>query len=608
MRDHHQSVTAEVLPQPVVPRFDPVLLAVLSNRMQSIVREMQNTLLRSGRSAVVNTARDFSCAIVTKAHELVSAADGLPVHIFGSHLMTKAVADLHPHLSAGDAFLHNDPYRGGTHAADHTIIVPVFADSDLEFFTVAKAHQADCGNSLPTTMMPRARDVYEEGALVFPAVQVQRDSADIDDVLRMCRARIRVPDQWYGDYLAMLGAARIGEQRLQALCAQYGVGVIRGFVEVWFNYSEQQIAREIGSLRATRLRAEGCHDPQPDLEDGIPLLVDLEIDSEAGRIVIDLRDNIDCVSAGVNLSEACAISSSIAGVFHSLDPRIPPNAGSFRRIDVLLRENCIAGIPRFPHSCSAATTNVSARLTSIIQRAFGEGVGDRGQAEGACGLGPSSGGIAGNDPYRHGEPYVNLQLFAAQGGPAAPTTDGWVTYGACVTAGLMNRDSVEVVEQKYPLYVDEIRIRTDSGGAGEYRGAPGTVVAFGPRAGSMTVRWNLDGRKNPPLGVRGGGAGGASVVLKRDVDATESEILVDVVDLAPGEVVVHLPNGGGGFGDPLDRHADAVLADVRAQFVSIEAARDTYGVVLKTTEGELAVDTRGTAQRRAALRTSEGRE
>lgn len=581
--------------------LDPVLLAVLSNRVDSIVREMQNTLLRSGRSAVLNTARDFSCAIVTGDHQLVSPGDGLPVHVFGMHMITAEIERHHPDMRPGDAFLHNDPYGGNTHAADHTLVVPVFVGDTVAFYSIAKAHQADCGNSLPATMMPFARDVYEEGALVFPAVQVQRERTDIDDVLRICRARIRVPDQWYGDYLAMVGSARIGEAGLLELCDQYGADTVAQFVEAWLAYSEQRMIREIRSLPATRVHAQTHHDPQPQIEEGIPLQVELEIDPDDARITIDLRDNPDCVPAGYNQTEASALANALSGVFHSLSDTIPANAGSFRRLDVLLRENCVAGIPRFPHSCSAATANVGARITAMIQRGFAEALGDRGLAEGACGLGPSSGTISGADPERDDEPYVNLQLFSAQGGPAGPHTDGWVTYATVITAGLMNRDSIEVVEQKYPLHIDEVRVRPDSGGAGEQRGAPGTVVAFGPRAGEMTVRWNLDGAVHPPRGARGGGDGALSVAYKRGRDGTETPMPHGSVVLEPGDLIVHVPNGGGGYGDPLRRATEAVLADVRARFVTVEGARRDYGVaVIRTANGELSVDAAATARLREA--------
>ncbi len=225
--------------------FDPILLAVVANRLDGICREMTNTLLRSARSSVINQARDFSCALVTADNELLASAEGLPVHIMGSQYLAEAMTELHDDLSRGDAFLHNDPYLGNTHSADHAILVPVVVDGEHLFTAVAKAHQADCGNGLPTTYVPGAKDVYDEGALTFPCVRVQRDFENVEDIIRMCRSRIRVPEQWYGDFLAGLGAARIAERRLEELCAHYGVDVIRDAIREWFDYSERRMDQAI---------------------------------------------------------------------------------------------------------------------------------------------------------------------------------------------------------------------------------------------------------------------------------------------------------------------------------------------------------------------------
>src|SRR5579875_1769897 len=198
---------------------DPVELAIVASRLRAVVRKMSNTLYRTGRSGVLNTARDFSCAIVSPADELLMAADSLPIHVLsGPDLLTQSMRRFHPRLEAGDAFLHNSPYSGNSHPADHCLLAPVVdAEGRHRFTVLVKAHQADCGNSLPTTYMGGARDVYAEGALIFPAVKIQSGYRDIEDIIRICEARIRVPEQWRGDYLAMVGAARIGERELLGL-------------------------------------------------------------------------------------------------------------------------------------------------------------------------------------------------------------------------------------------------------------------------------------------------------------------------------------------------------------------------------------------------------
>jgi N-methylhydantoinase B len=352
---------------------DPVLAAVLANRFESIVREMTNTVLKTARSAVISSGRDFSCSLVTADNQLLTVADGLPVHTFSSHLQTSSMAELHDDMAEGDAYLHNDPYMGNTHAADQSILIPVYAEGEHLFTAVAKAHQADIGNSLPTTYHAYARDVYEEGALIFPCVRVQKNYRMKDDIVRMCMRRIRVPEQWRGDFLATLGAGRIAERRLKEMCAKYGVATIKSFISEWFDYSEMLIASRIAKLPASKLRRTGRHDPVGTiLPEGIPLNVGIEIDPKEQQITIDLRDNIDCVPAGFNQTEATAVNNVTNGVYNVLGPGVPRNSGAFRRIKVLLRENSVAGIPRFPASCSIATTNVGDRLVNMVQSSFAD--------------------------------------------------------------------------------------------------------------------------------------------------------------------------------------------------------------------------------------------
>ena len=587
--------------------FDPVLLAVIANRLDTIVREMENTLLRSGRSAVLNMARDFSCAIITGDNRLLASAEGLPVHVIGMEKLAKAVSDLHDDIRPGDAYLHNDPYLGNTHPADHVILVPVFHEGKHLFTAAAKAHQADTGNALPTTYMPYARDIYEEGGLIFPAIRVQRDNRDEADVIRMCKRRIRVPDQWYGDYLAMVGSARIGEAGLSDLARRYGNDLIERFVEEWFDYSERRIAHVISQMPAGTFFGHGCHDPFGPAPDGIPINVKVTVDPVAGMVELDLTDNIDCLPAGVNESETCSTNNVMTGMFNSIDPDIPHNSGTFRRVKVLLRENCVVGIPRFPASCSVATTNVGERLVVTTQKAFADAWDGYGLAEGACGIGPAFAVVSGTDWRKGDDPYVNQKFLGSQGGPAGPEYDGWITYGNSVTNGLMFRDSVEVDEQKYPIRVGEIRVREDSEGAGRRRGAPGTRVTFGPKRNEMTAAYVTDGFVHPPRGVRGGGPAAPSVPFKVLVDGSEVPLPPISAELiASGELVGHLLSGGGGYGDPLDREQDMVRLDVEARFVSVARARDIYGVVFshEAADGTLHIDLLGTEARRAELRAA----
>jgi N-methylhydantoinase B len=569
-------------PEKRAPAGEPlgaVLTSVLANRFDVIVREMTNTLFRAGRSAVLNMARDFSCCIVTAGNDLLAAAEGLQAHVLGAGLQTSWMQKLHPDLAPGDAFLHNDPLMGNTHPADHTLLVPVFVDGRHLFTASAKAHQADCGNSQPTTYMSFARDVYEEGALIFPCVRIQRDYADVDDIVRMCRTRIRVPDMWYGDYLAALGAVRIGERRLQELADRYGVDVLERFVHEWLDYSERRMTEAIKALPSRRMRVSGRHDPLASHPDGIPVDVEIAIDGEEGRIEVDLRDNGDCLPLGLNVSESCARAGALIAIFNCLPEDVPHNAGSFRRVDVLLRKGSYVGGLEYPHSASVSTTNVLNRLINAVQRGFAD-IPGHGLAEGAGACGAGFAVVSGTDPDS-GQPYVNQLIIGNNGGPGTPACDGWITYAMPDCAKTIYIDSIEILEQKYPIRFRALRLLPDTGGAGKFRGGPASEVVYGPARGTMQAFYFADFSHEPPAGVLGGRPGSLAAVSRIDRDGTETQVpTIGDVTLEPGEWVRGVESGGGGYGDPLERDPAAVLADVLDGWISREAAESEYGVSL----------------------------
>jgi N-methylhydantoinase B len=589
-----------------VKKIDGVHLAILSNRLEGVARKMANTLLRSGRSGVLNIARDFSCCIVTADNRLLVTAESLPIHVLsGPDMMAKAMSQLHPEPKAGDAYLHNSPYHGNSHPADHSILVPVVDKNGRHRFTVlAKAHQADCGNAMPTTYMGSAEDVYAEGALIFPAVQVQKDYRDVEDIIRMCRMRIRVPDQWWGDYLAMIGSARIGERELLAIAEEIGWDTLDAFTEQWFDYSEHLMREAIRKLPQGRTQRTCTHDPiagTPD--DGIPVKAVVEVAPAEEMIVVDLTDNLDSLPCGLNLSEACARTAAMIGVFNSLDHNVPKNAGSFRRLDIRLREGCVVGIPIHPTSCSAATTNVADRVSNAVQGALA-GLGDGfGMAEAGSVLPPSAAVVSGIDPRNHHR-FVNQLFLGVSGGAGTPFTDGWLTILHTGNAGLCYQDSVELDELRHPLFVERRELIANSEGAGRYRGAPGIYCEYGPQDCDISVVFVSDGTRNAAEGVRDGLAGAPADQKKRNRD--NSTIAVPAaarVRLAPGERIVSISAGGGGYGPPGERATASVAHDVAEGLVSAERARDVYRVALAA---DGTVDEAGTAALRG-LQTSGAR-
>jgi N-methylhydantoinase B len=589
-------------------RLDPVLLSVMANRLDGIVREMTNTLLRAARSAVISSARDFSCCLVTGDDQLLAPAEGLPVHIFGCHIQTANMRRYHAgDIRRGDAYLDNDPYGGNTHPADHTFMVPVFFEGEHLFTSVAKCHMADIGNSIPSSYFVLARDVYHEGALVFPGVRVQRDFRNIEDIVRMCRARIRVPDQWYGDYLAGLGSARVAERRLEEFCAKYGAPAVKRFIADWFDYSERRMIDNIRRMPRARLVNKGRSDPLVGiLPDGLELTVKIEIDPDAAMIHVDLSDNPPCVDVGLNTSLGAATSAVVGAIFNALDKDLPRNAGSFRRLRFTYAEESVVAAPKFPHSCSMGTTNVSERLVNITQSAFAQLGDGHGLSEGGTGLGAGMAVISGKDHRRGDAPYVNRMMLSTNGGPASPVADGWVNYAIPVIAGLMYRDSVEVDELKHPIRVNSLEIVQDSAGAGRHRGAPAQQIELAPTGNPVTAVISCDGQHAPPRGVVGGleGTPGATWLVGDNGDASRLPNVVQVT-LQKGQALRGRDSSGGGYGDPLTRDVARVLHDVLEGWESRDKARDVYGVIFagEIEDETLAVDAAATRAQRAMLRS-----
>jgi N-methylhydantoinase B len=563
--------------------FDGVQLALLSNRLDGIVKKMANTLLRTGRSGVLNMARDFSCCIVTADHRLLAATESLPIHVLsGPDIMARWMCEVHPELKRGDAFLHNSPYHGCSHPADHTILVPVLDNAGAHRFTLlAKAHQADIGNSIPTTYHARARDVYEEGALLFPAVRIQRDYENIEDIVRMCQMRIRVPEQWWGDYLAMIGAARIGERELTALGEDEGWDRLDAFAEQFFDYSEARMAAALAELPAGTAQHTSTHDPIPGTpEEGVRISVSVAVDPDARRVRVDLRDNPDAMPCGLNLSESCSRTAAMVGVFNAIDHTVPKNAGAFRRIDVDLRENCVVGIPKHPTSCSAATTNVADRVSNSVQAAMAEISEEIGLAECGASSPPAAAVVSGVNPET-GKPYINQVFLGRTNGAASSHADAWWTIGHVGNAGMCFLDSVELDELRLPIYVHARGFVADTEGAGRNCGAPQGFAVYGPRAGAMSLIYNSDGTINAPKGVRGGLGAASAGQEKLSSNGAEEEVpRVGQVTLNPGEMIVSRSCGGGGFGLPAQRNPERVREQVAEGFVSRARAREVYRVVI----------------------------
>ena len=566
-------------------RVDPFLMSVLKSRFEAIVREMTLVVMKASRSAVIKNAKDLSCAILTYDHRLVSTEEALPIHVMSMDKATRPITELFDDIKQGDIFLNNCPYTGGTHHADMILSMPVFFRGGPLFWVVALSHHADTGAPVPSTYLPYARTIYEEG-LHFPCVRIAENYQEKADILRIGLKRIRVPEIWLGDLRAQIGACKTGERRVLELLDRYGPETIMDFVEDWFDYGRRRTVAEIKKLPSGVFEYEIHHDPVPGVADeGIPIRVKLEVDAEAGSITVDVRNNIDCVNGGLNLSENTCTGSCRIGVFNNLDPTLPHNHGSASVVKVLLREGSAIGKPQYPAGTSVATTNVNDRLITAVNAVFSKMGSPYGLAEGGPHLPAGIGVISGADPFKGGHPYVNQVFIAYAGGAALDGHDGWLTYCGPANGGLINLNSIEVDESMYPIIIKSRGVRPDTQGFGKFEGAPGVECVFYPVDHAMTIIYAADGTSFPPKGVNGGLPASASWTRKQTADGQLVDLPAFHQEVCkPGEKMVCFACGGGGYGTPAERDPRRVLAAVNRGALTPDKAQETYGVSLQYDE------------------------
>ena len=586
-------------------RLDPVIFATLVNRLDSIVREAMQVCVQSARSATIQ-ARDLSASVSDGQVRLVSIAQGMPIHVLTSNMSIAPIPELFDDIAPGDCFLNNTPFLGCAHHADYCFCTPVFHGDKLMFWVMLRAHQADTGAPVPTVYLPFAKDVYEEG-IHWPCVRVQRDYKDVADVVRIATANIRVPERFYGDLAAAVGATRVAERRLTALIEKYSPDTVEQFVDEWIDYGSRRMVDEIKSLPQGTWENETTLDPLPFAPEGVTIKIKLTVDHSEEALIVDLTDNPDQFDAGVNLTEATSKASAMEGIFWCLDPTLPHNQGAFDHVKFKLREGCMVGIPKFPIGTSVATTFTADRMAACAIALMAKVDPDRGGGEGGYvnwGLGVFSG----EDHRYNNAPYVNELIISGVlcgGGSAVKGYDGWLTW--CTGAVQANgwTTAVELWEKAHPHVIEcGAEIVPDSGGAGEYRGSPGMRMVLWAKGNPTVAAGFGDGKAFPPRGVLGGGSGGPSLgfIVNEKLERIEDLPLVGLFEVKPGFGLESFANGGGGFGDPLDRDPDSIREDVRKGWVSIEQAGETYGVVLDPEPELLAVDLPATQRLRGEIR------
>ncbi|MDT6942435.1 hydantoinase B/oxoprolinase family protein [Brucella pseudogrignonensis] len=577
-------------------------VVVLRRRFESVVREMSNTLAKTGRSGVLNTALDFSCTVTDSRFQSLSAGQGLPVHTGAIHLIPQAVVDkFGEDMKPGDCFVNNSSYHGNTHCADFTLCSPVFYGGEIVFYSIARAHFSDMGFPTPDTYAPLAQDYYQEG-LMLPCVRIQKEGVDVPEVIDICQANIRAPEIFYGDYLATLGAVRTGERRVLEICEEFGVSVVKQFLTEYQDYADAMASEAIAQLPAGCVSKEFFHDSVlPEYPVGIPVRAKLSVDPENRQIEIDLRDNIDNLPLGINMNEATVLACCATAIMNILGPEVPRCAGALRRVTILMRDGSAIGKPKFPAATCASTTNLAHILIEHLQSMFADLRPGLGTAYGTIGHPASAPVVSGSDSRFEHRTFVNQIMLGYWGGPASSGYDGWLTYGSGTTQGMLWQSSVEVVEYQQPVIVEKLEIRTDSFGPGKWIGGGGASCVLRARADTLRFTCNSGARAFPPPGTAGGKAGAPNLAWKQTSDGqlVELPIFFDV-EIKPGERLVSEGCGGGGYGRPTERDPAKVLRSVEDGLITVESARETYLVEITATSTGFAIDIDATRALRSA--------
>jgi N-methylhydantoinase B len=502
--------------------LDPVSLQVMIGGLRAACDEMGATLIRSAYSANIKERRDCSTALFDARGELVMQAEHIPVHLGSMPDAVAAVLGEEHH--AGDAWILNDPYRGGTHLPDVTLISPVFVAGILFGFAASRAHHADIGGPSPAGMPARSRTLEEEG-VVIPPTRVEPGG------LEQIAAQMRSPHQRLADLRAQEAANRIGELRLRELAERHGVGVLRSGMEEILAYAERRTRAALSDL------PDGSYVAEDVLEDdafvaATDVVLRLEATVAGDRLVLDFSGSDGQVDSNLNCPLSVTKSAAFFAVRVLTDPDAPPCAGAYRPIEVVAAEGCLLNA-RFPAAVAAGNVETSSRVADLTIAALGGARPVPAQGQGTM-----------NNLTLAGEGFTYYEtLGGGQGG--CPDADGPSAIHVAMSNTL--NTPVEALETEFPLRVHELALRRGSGGEGRHAGGDGIVREIEALA---PLRYTLIGerRRHPPRGREGGGDG----ALGKDFLNGEPLPGKSEGDLDPGDRL-RLETPGGGGTDQIDR-------------------------------------------------------
>lgn len=585
-------------------KIDVLLAPVLQRRVEAISKEMATMLMRSSRSVIFNELGDFVTVIFGRDARTLAQTEYAPVIAFGAQPPLERIIQYYgEEIYDGDVVIHNDVYDGGNQTADVGIYMPVFFEGELVAWTASKGHVADIGGSTTGGYNPQTSEVWQE-ALRIPPLKLHERGEVRRDVWDMLAANIRL-DIVMEDLKAMIGACTVGSRRLVEMLERYGSETFTDHMDFVLSRSEQQVRDVIASWPDGVYRGESAM-----VADGFeptrryPIVCELRVDGD--EATFDFSDTADQAPGFTNVPPTSArgavrIAFSMALAAGGVD--IPSNDGLFAPVTTKFREGSLLN-PHFP-AATMFGNQVGEQIVEAVTLAFAQFLPDRVTASWSKLL-PLC--LVGTDP-RTEEQFIVFSLFQRGGGGAAAGADGWDAIGSPGAIQVRSPDP-EMFELTTPHLLEYVELLPDSAGEGHWRGGLGTRSAFsifGEREFAVTIGHDAVQEGNaPPQGLFGGRDGGMNeyTVEFKDGHTHPMGSKEMITDLEPGTRIEMTSGGGGGYGDPHERAAEIVLAEVRDGLISEGVARDVYGVVIDTEAW--TIRTEETDARRAAGQSKEG--
>jgi N-methylhydantoinase B len=582
---------------------DPVTAEVVRGAMETICFEMATYVSRTATTPILNQSNERNATVLDYRGRLAALSVGIPQFMLTSTLPVRFALEFLgvDEFHEDDVFVANDPYHGGGHLPDYNVFAPVFADDGhggrrMVLIASIQCHHGDTGGGVPGGYNVTAGDIWGEGVR-WPVVKVLDRGVERRDVLYALQANNRIPD-YIGDLRAQIGAAQLGAARLSDVITRSGLGAVEGSVDVMIDYAAKRFREEVATWPDGVYEADAYvdHDPlgHPDIRLHVKITVDgdhLTIDYTGS----DTRQEIQAWSTYGNTR-----GYTVAQIASMMDPEIPKNEGFFDQIRLVVPAGCVLN-PHPGKPVSAGTHHPGADVGEVIAVAMQDVLPDKAVPQTYKTGIPTI--IVGVDP-RTGQPFTDHSAEVYAGWcNAAKGMDAWGAQNA--SFGNLWKATAEINESLYPHVQWSRDYRTDSGGAGQWRGLCGSHYEKEVLVDAKVYTYVV-GMKYPMPGICGGrpGAPNEMVIRYGSDDPFRVQHTAEWVPIGAGQRVMYDYGGGGGWGDPLDRDPAAVLDDVLDEYVSVEGAARDYGVALcgSLEDLTLAVDADATRALRASVR------